>query len=99
MKGIILSSVEETNLKSKIMQFQNQRRRQDFGSGGGNTLGGRPRRGSLGLNAPEAGKFSKFAKHFFRKLQKILVYVSTKFKNPALIFALSEEKSKFLGKF
>ena len=44
-----------------------QRRRHDFGSGGGNTLGGRPRRGS-GSGAPQTlENFRKISKDFLRK--------------------------------
>ena len=53
-----------------IIHSRLQRRRQDFGSGRGNVLGGLPRRGSGRQSHKDARKFWKFPKNFLRKLQK-----------------------------
>ena len=44
-----------------------QRRRQDFGSGGGDTLGGRPRGGPGGGAPRTPEKLRKFSKNFLGK--------------------------------
>ena len=66
-----------------------QRRRQDFGSGGGNILGGRPSRGSGGGAPRTPENFLKFGKNFLRKLQYMhnFSYLSTKFNELCVKFS------------
>ena len=52
--GLFLSTLENQDWKRK--GISDQRRGQDFGSGG-NVLGGRPSRGSGGQSLPDAGEF------------------------------------------
>ena len=78
-----------------------QQRRQDFGSGGGNILGGRPRRGSGGRRPPDARKVWKFQKNFPRKLQKMDYFrrFFKKIKKPCVKFSRIGRKTQLCGKF
>ena len=53
--------------------FINQRRRQDFGSGGG-TLWGVGLVGGPGAEPPDAREFSKISKKFLKKISKYAIF-------------------------
>ena len=65
------SSFRRWNSPTPQKQYPSQWRSQDFGSGGGNTLGGQPRGGSGGGAPRTPENFRKFSKNFFRKLFKM----------------------------
>ena len=78
-----------------------QLRRQDFGSGGGDILGGRPRRGSRGRAPSDARKFGKFPKNFLRKLQKMDYFrrFFKKIKKPCVKISRLGRKTQLFVKF
>ena len=85
----------------RILPIRIQRRRQDFGSGGGNILGGLPRRGSGGGAPRTPENFENFQKVSQENCKKwiILGDFSKKLKIPEVKFRSLDEKPNCVGIF